>query len=96
MVAVAKGSTVTVHYKGTLGDGEQFDSSYQRGEPIQFTVGSGNMIPGFDDGVIGMTVGEKKTVVIPPEKAYGHSNPEFRFFKRSLFCFLLFSNQFNH
>ena len=86
MAAVAVGSTVTVHYIGTMDNGEQFDSSYDRGEPIQFTVGSGNMIPGFDSGVIGMTVDEKKTIVVETEKAYGQPNPELvKTFSRSNF-----------
>ncbi len=76
MKVVKEGSTVSVHYKGTLQDGEQFDSSYDRGEPIQFTVGSGNMIPGFDSGVVGLSIGEKKTLVIEPENAYGLSRPD--------------------
>ena len=75
MNVVKEGSTVSVHYKGTLDDGEQFDSSYDRGEPIQFVVGSGNMITGFDNGVIGMSQGEKKTLILSPEEAYGQANP---------------------
>lgn len=75
MNVVKEGSTVSVHYRGTLKDGEQFDSSYDRGTPIEFTVGSGNMISGFDTGVIGMTKGDKKTLVLSPEEAYGNPNP---------------------
>ena len=70
------GNTVSVHYKGTLNDGEQFDSSYDRGEPITFTVGSGQMIAGFNDGIVGMKVGQKKKVKLSPEQAYGDHNPE--------------------
>jgi peptidylprolyl isomerase len=62
------GSTISVHYHGTLDDGEVFDSSLDR-EP--FTVAAGQMIPGFDAAVLGRALGEKKTVRIPPEKAYG-------------------------
>jgi len=69
------GDTVSVHYIGTLENGEKFDSSYDRGEPLSFTLGSGQMISGFDAAVHGMMVGEKKTVTIPPEEAYGTYNP---------------------
>ena len=72
---VKKGDVVRVHYTGTLLDGTQFDSSVGR-NPLEFTVGAGQMIAGFDAGVLGMTVGEKKTLQIDPENAYGPSNPE--------------------
>jgi peptidylprolyl isomerase len=69
--AVAKsGDTVKVHYTGTLIDGTQFDSSVG-GEPLQFTIGSGQVIAGFDKGVTGMKVGEKKTITIAAADAYG-------------------------
>ena len=68
---VENGSTVSVHYKGTLNDGTEFDSSHSRGEPIQFQAGSGQMIAGFDNAVIGMSVGDKKSVTIPFAEAYG-------------------------
>jgi peptidylprolyl isomerase len=61
---------VQVHYKGTLDDGSQFDASAGR-DPLSFTVGAGQVIQGFDDAVTGMEVGEKKTVRIPPQEAYG-------------------------
>lgn len=64
------GETVRVHYAGTLDDGEEFDSS-TGGDPLQFTVGVGMMIPGFDTAVEGMTVGESKTVTIAAAEAYG-------------------------
>jgi peptidylprolyl isomerase len=64
-----------VHYHGKLTNGETFDSSAGR-EPLEFEVGSGMVIPGFDDGVTGMNVGEKKTVNIPFTEAYGPKNPE--------------------
>jgi len=64
------GDTVTVHYTGRLADGSTFDSSEGR-EPLLFTLGAGDVIPGFDAAVIGLEPGEKATVVIPPEEAYG-------------------------
>tara|TARA_Y100000592_G_scaffold68773_1_gene106892 strand:+ start:10685 stop:11158 length:474 start_codon:yes stop_codon:yes gene_type:complete len=66
-----EGNNVKVHYRGTLNDGTVFDSSYDRNETIEFTVGSGQMIPGFDAAVNGMTVGEKKTVNLEIDEAYG-------------------------
>lgn len=65
-----QGDTVRIHYTGTLQDGTEFDSSRDR-EPLAFTVGSGEVIPGFDAAVTGMTVGDRKTVTIPAEQAYG-------------------------
>ena len=65
-----KGDTVKVHYQGKLTSGETFDSSSGR-EPLQFEVGSGSVIKGFDDGVTGMEVGQKKTINIPVDDAYG-------------------------
>lgn len=70
------GSTVNVHYKGTLSDGTEFDNSRQRGEPLKFEVGSGYMISGFNNAVNGMTVGEVKSVQLEPEEAYGEYFPE--------------------
>ncbi len=64
------GDTVQVHYTGTLADGSVFDSSAGR-DPLEFTIGSGQLIPGFDEAVKGMKVGEKKTVTIPDDEAYG-------------------------
>ncbi len=64
------GDTVKIHYTGTLEDGSQFDSSQGR-EPLEFELGSGQVIPGFDKAVAGMAVGESKQVTIPPEEAYG-------------------------
>jgi FKBP-type peptidyl-prolyl cis-trans isomerase 2 len=64
------GDTVQVHYTGKLADGTVFDSSVGR-EPLEFTLGAGQMIPGFEEAVFGMKVGEKKTVTIPVDEAYG-------------------------
>ncbi len=66
-----QGKKVRAHYRGTLDDGTQFDSSYDRGEPIEFTCGAHQMIAGFDAAVMDMAVGEKKTVHIPAAEAYG-------------------------
>lgn len=68
---VETGDTVKVHYVGSLLDGETFDSSRDRGEPLEFVVGDGQLIKGFDQGVLGMTVGETKTLIIAPEDGYG-------------------------
>ncbi|MFV0438648.1 MAG: peptidylprolyl isomerase [Desulfopila sp.] len=70
MTEAKRGDTVKVHYRGTLADGTLFDSSEGR-EPLQFTIGGGQVIVGFEEAVAGMTVGERKTVVIPCDKAYG-------------------------
>jgi len=70
------GRAVQVHYKGTFKDGTTFDSSYERGEPISFTVGAGEMIPGFDTAVSGMKTGETKNVVITSDQAYGEHKEE--------------------
>ena len=64
------GDRVRVHYTGRLGDGQVFDSS-RDGEPLEFTVGAGEVIPGFDEAVSGMQVGESKTIEIEPDDAYG-------------------------
>ena len=71
-----QGKKVKTHYRGTLDDGTQFDSSYDRGEPLEFTCGAGQMIKGFDAAVVDMQVGEKKSVHIPAADAYGEHNPE--------------------
>ncbi len=67
---VKAGDSVSVDYTGRLTDGTIFDSSVNR-KPLEFVVGAGQMIKGFDEGVVGMKVGEKKTITIPPEAAYG-------------------------
>lgn len=75
MQQVKSGDKVKVHYHGKLTSGETFDSSEGR-QPLAFEVGSGMVIKGFDDGVTGMSVGEKKTINIPFAEAYGPRNPE--------------------
>ena len=70
MAQVKKGDTVKVHYHGTLNDGSIFDSSTGR-EPLEFEVGNGMVIAGFDEGVTGMAIGEKRTVNIIADEAYG-------------------------
>lgn len=75
MAQAQNGDKVRVHYHGKLRSGETFDSSEGR-EPLEFTIGSGQVIKGFDDGVTGMTAGEKKTVEIPVGDAYGEKNEE--------------------
>ncbi|MDN3670180.1 FKBP-type peptidyl-prolyl cis-trans isomerase [Echinicola jeungdonensis] len=75
MSVAAKGNTVKVHYTGKLKDGTVFDSSLNR-EPLQFTLGEGNMIQGFDSAVQGMTVGEDKNITIPCDEAYGQKREE--------------------
>jgi FKBP-type peptidyl-prolyl cis-trans isomerase 2 len=75
MAQVKAGDLVKVHYTGKLTNGEQFDSSVGR-EPLEFTVGAGQMIKGFDDAMPGMTIGQKKTINIPAADAYGEKNDD--------------------
>lgn len=70
MSAASEGDTVRVHYTGTLDDGTVFDSSSGR-DPIEFTIGQQKLIPGFENGVIGLDIGDRKRVVVGPEEAYG-------------------------
>ena len=65
------GRTVSVHYTGTLMDETKFDSSYDRGEPISFVLGQGQVIPGWEQGILGLKVGGKRKLTIPPNLAYG-------------------------
>jgi FKBP-type peptidyl-prolyl cis-trans isomerase len=68
---VAHGDTVSVHYIGTLRNGQEFDNSNKRGEPFTFTVGAGQVIQGWDQGLVGMQVGGQRILVIPSELGYG-------------------------
>ena len=70
------GKRVRTHYRGTFNDGTQFDSSYDRGEPLQFVCGAGQMIPGFDAAVADMDVGQVIDVHLSPAEAYGEVNPD--------------------
>ena len=69
-MAVKDGNTVRVHYTGTFSDGEVFDSSRER-EPLEFTIGDGSLIPGFEDALLGHNAGDRFTVTIPADEAYG-------------------------
>lgn len=75
MGAAKDGDTVQVHYTGRLDDNTVFDSSDGR-DPLKFDVGQGKVIPGFEKGVVGMEIGDKKTITIPPEEAYGPHRDE--------------------
>jgi FKBP-type peptidyl-prolyl cis-trans isomerase 2 len=75
MSKVKEKDNISVHYTGTLSNGEVFDSSANR-DPLAFTVGAGQMIAGFDNAVVGMELNEKKSVTIPAEEAYGEVKPE--------------------
>lgn len=77
MTQVKNGDTVHIHYTGTLSDGTPFDSSQGR-EPLAFEVGTGQIISGLDAAIPGMAVGEKKTVKVPCDEAYGPINPDMR------------------
>jgi FKBP-type peptidyl-prolyl cis-trans isomerase 2 len=73
---VGNGDKVKVEYKGTLDDGTVFDSSEAHGEPLEFEVGTGQIVPGFEEAIIGMEEGEEKEFKLEPSEAYGEHNPE--------------------
>ena len=73
---VKKGSKIKVDYTGTFDDGTVFDASEKHGQPLEFEVGSGQVIKGFDDAVVGMKKGEEKTITIPAGEAYGELRSE--------------------
>jgi len=73
---VKKGDKIKVEYTGTLEDGSVFDSSEKHDAPLEFTVGSGQIIKGFDEAVVGMKIGEEKEIKLLPDQAYGQHNPE--------------------
>jgi peptidylprolyl isomerase len=75
MTQAKSGDTVRIHYTGTLDDGTEFDSSSGR-DPLEFSLGGGQVIPGFDNAVDGMAVGESKTVTIPADQAYGERHEQ--------------------
>lgn len=68
---IQKGKKVKVHYTGKLDNGDVFDSSYSRNQPIEFEVGQNQVIPGFENAIVEMNIGEKRTVKIEPEQGYG-------------------------
>lgn len=70
-VAAVKGALLLCHYTGTLEDGTKFDSSYDHGRPFQFVIGSGRVIKGWDQGLMGMKEGGKRKLFVPSELAYG-------------------------
>lgn len=78
MTQAKSGDTVRVNYTGSLEDGSVFDTSLQR-DPLEFTIGAGNVIPGFEQAVVGMSPGETKTETIPVDQAYGPHREELQF-----------------
>lgn len=75
-MSVKKGDKVQIDYEGKLEDGTVFDASSRHGQPLEFEIGSGQVIKGFDQGVLGMKKGEEKIITIPPSEGYGVHNPE--------------------
>lgn len=73
---IKKGDKIKVEYTGTLEDNTVFDSSEKQGKPLEFEVGGGMIIKGFDEAVVGMEVDEEKEITLPPEEAYGQINPQ--------------------
>ena len=77
-MTIEKGNKIKVEYTGTFENGEVFDSSEKHGQPLEFEVGSGQMIKGFDEAVVGMNKDEEKEITLTPENAYGENNPELK------------------
>lgn len=77
-MTVKKGDKIKVDYTGTFDDGTVFDASEKHGQPLEFETGSGQVIKGFDDAVLGMKEGQEKKIVIPPAEAYGKLKAELR------------------
>ena len=75
-MAIKKGDKVKVEYTGTFDDGTVFDSSEQHGKPLEFEIGTGQIIPGFENAIMGMKKNEEKEIKLKPEEAYGELNPE--------------------
>jgi FKBP-type peptidyl-prolyl cis-trans isomerase 2 len=75
-MTVKKGDKIKVDYVGTFEDGTEFDASKKHGEPLEFEVGAGMMIKGFDDAVIGMNVGDSKDIIVQPDEGYGQINDQ--------------------
>ncbi|MDO8622878.1 MAG: peptidylprolyl isomerase [archaeon] len=75
-MTIVKGNKVKIEYEGSLDSGEVFDASSRHGQLLEFTIGEGKVIPGFENGVIGMNKGEEKTIKILPKDGYGEKNPE--------------------
>ncbi len=75
---IKKGDKIKVEYEGTLDDGTVFDSTEKHGEPLEFEVGSGQLIPGFDNAVLGLKKGDEKEIKLEPEEAYGEYNSELK------------------
>ena len=75
-MVVKKGDKIKVEYTGSFESGEVFDASEKHGKPLEFEAGAGMVVPGFDAGVIGMDVGEEKTITLKPEEAYGMPNEQ--------------------
>lgn len=78
-IVAQEGDSIAVHYIGTLDDGTEFDASRPRGSTLDFVIGTGSMIAGFDEGVRGMAEGEVRTIRIEPAEAYGEFDPELLF-----------------